>query len=117
MDNLRDHIGLRSYAQVDPLVEYNKEAYTYFEQMFRAVDSEICKGVFTYEASRPQASRTPRRHGPMPAMGRGGRAGRGSDAPAQPVHTVRRTQKKIGPNEPCPCGSGLKYKKCCGKGG
>ena len=117
MDNLRDHIGLRSYAQADPLVEYNKEAYNYFESMFREVDSEICKGVFTYEAKQPQVSRSVRQRAAMPSVagGRGRDRGRDRGDAPEPVHTIRRTQRKIKPNEPCPCGSGKKYKKCCGK--
>ena len=116
MDNLRDHIGLRGYAQVDPLVEYNKEAYRFFEDMFHTIDGDICKGVFTYEPTQPQvAAPARRRHMPAPA-GRGrGRARSRAAEGAPSVHTVRREAKKIKPNEPCPCGSGKKYKKCCGK--
>lgn len=115
MDNLRDHIGLRGYAQVDPLIEYNKEAYTFFEEMFHTIDSEICKGVFTYEPTQPRVA-APTRRRVMPA-----RMAASAPSPAQraqggpPVSTVRRKEKKVGVNDPCPCGSGKKFKKCCGK--
>jgi len=116
MDNLRDHIGLRSYAQVDPLIEYNKEAYAFFEEMFHSIDSEICKGAFTYEPTQPRPAvvirrRPAVRQAPSAAMNRSS----GSGDPIQPVAPVRRKAQKIGPNEPCPCGSGKKFKKCCGK--
>ena len=115
MDNLRDHIGLRGYAQVDPLIEYNKEAYNFFEEMFHGIDSEVCRGVFTYEPTQPRAVAPSRRRPmPIPAAARGHARARDGEA-VQPVQTVRRKTKKIKPNEPCPCGSGKKYKKCCGK--
>ncbi len=115
MDNLRDHIGLRGYAQVDPLIEYNKEAYNFFEEMFHGIDSEVCRGVFTYEPTQPRAVAPSRRRPmPIPAAARGRARARDGEA-VQPVQTVRRKTKKIKPNEPCPCGSGKKYKKCCGK--
>jgi len=115
MDNLRDHIGLRGYAQEDPLIEYNKEAYNFFEEMFHTIDSEVCRGVFTYEPTQPRAVAPARRRAmPAPVAARARARARDGEA-VQPVQTVRRATKKIKPNEPCPCGSGKKYKKCCGK--
>jgi preprotein translocase subunit SecA len=117
MDNLRDHIGLRGYAQADPLVEYNKEAFNFFESMFQTIDSEVCMGVFTYEPARPHAP-APRRR-PMPAAAAAsasaGEKARKQGSGGPPVQTVKRKSRKVKPNDPCPCGSGKKFKKCCGK--
>ncbi|MHB0912486.1 MAG: preprotein translocase subunit SecA [Armatimonadota bacterium] len=108
MDYLREGIGLRGYAQIDPLVAYKKEAFGMFEQMLENVQDEIVRMVYRVQLQReePQTQyRNLRMFGgdvPAPDQGSG---------PAQqaPVHVGG----KVGRNDLCPCGSGKKYKKCC----
>ncbi len=135
MDDLRSSIGLRSYAQKDPLVEYKKEAFRLFDQLMNDIDQDILGNIFrsatTLESfehfmSPPAAKQTLHHQtiDDMPSLAAGNDYGMVQEpkaAPAQqpPVEdiqiTFRREMPKTGPNEPCPCGSGKKYKKCCGK--
>ncbi|MCR4397996.1 MAG: preprotein translocase subunit SecA [Firmicutes bacterium] len=103
MDDLREGIGLRAYGQKDPLLEYQLEAHEMFEQMIQGIREDVVRLMFKIEVVRP-AEPARRAAGPLrPVPGAGA-----------PVTQVRRG-KKIGRNDPCPCGSGKKYKKCCGK--
>jgi preprotein translocase subunit SecA len=133
MEELRRSIGLRSYGQKDPLVEYKGEAYKYFEELMNNVRLQICTGLFR-SASNLQAfenmlallSRTARAVGPSdapagtPPSAPTAAAPGGDDAVGGapeirlPKITVRRETPKVGRNEPCPCGSGKKYKNCHG---
>jgi preprotein translocase subunit SecA len=130
MEELRRSIGLRSYGQKDPLVEYKGEAYKYFEELMNNVRLQICTGLFR-SASNLQAfenmlallSRTARAVGPADAPAAAPRAapaatvaetGAGAAEITLPKVTVRRDTPKVGRNEPCPCGSGKKYKNCHG---
>ncbi|MBK8857768.1 MAG: preprotein translocase subunit SecA [Opitutaceae bacterium] len=133
MEELRRSIGLRSYGQKDPLVEYKGEAYKYFEELMNNVRLQICTGLFR-SASNLQAfenmlallSRTARAVGPSDAPAPAARpapaaAAQMGDEPAAgepelklPKVTVRRETPKVGRNDPCPCGSGKKYKNCHG---
>jgi preprotein translocase subunit SecA len=108
MDHLRDGIGLRGYAQVDPLREYQREGYDMFMDLISRIEAESVGALFHLqvrphqeipEEARPQQQPMYFSHG------------NGSEA-AQPK---QRQNKKVGRNDPCPCGSGKKYKKCCGK--
>jgi len=112
LDHLKEGIGLRGYGQKDPLVEFKKEAFTLFEDMMARIDTETVRYLFLIQPARPedearQIERRQRRQqqelqyqtGPAQA-----------EAP-RPV----RTGAKIGRNDPCPCGSGKKYKKCHGR--
>jgi preprotein translocase subunit SecA len=130
MEELRRSIGLRSYGQKDPLVEYKGEAYKFFEELMNNVRLQICTGLFR-SASNIQAfenmlallSRTAKAVGPADApvapaprgLPAGGEA---AGAPAEEIQlpkvTVRRDTPKVGRNEPCPCGSGKKFKNCHG---
>jgi preprotein translocase subunit SecA len=141
MEELRRSIGLRSYGQKDPLVEYKGEAYKYFEELMNNVRLQICTGLFrsasnleSFENMLALLSRTARAVGPtdLPAPGAGGAAvaapqvsttmtGSGSvGAPVAeqeiqlPKVTIRRETPKVGRNDPCPCGSGKKFKNCHG---
>ncbi|MGE5543077.1 MAG: preprotein translocase subunit SecA, partial [Bacillota bacterium] len=110
MDDLREGIGLRAYGQKDPLLEYQMEAHDMFEQMVEGIRDEVVRLMFKVELVRedggPARAAGPRGAAPArPAITPGG-----GKAPTQV-----RTGKKIGRNDPCPCGSGKKYKKCCGK--
>ncbi len=133
MEELRRSIGLRSYGQKDPLVEYKGEAYKYFEELMNNVRLQICTGLFrsatnleSFENMLSILARSARTQGPenAPAAGPAGAlpAPGASEAPAgQPAEeiqlpkiTVRREAPKVGRNDPCPCGSGKKFKHCHG---
>ncbi|HEV2388481.1 MAG TPA: preprotein translocase subunit SecA [Candidatus Acidoferrales bacterium] len=113
LDHLKEGIGLRGYGQKDPLVEFKKEAFTLFEDMMNRLDTETVRFLFLMQPAKPQeqAERIERRQRrQQQEMQLSAGAGQEAEAP-RPV----RTGLKIGRNEPCPCGSGKKYKKCCGK--
>jgi len=111
MDQLREGIGLRGYAQRDPLREYQKEGYELFMAMHQRLRREGVEQLF-----RVQIQEEPPRPVQRPAarltLGRGAVPG---EEPEEGPRTVRREGGKIGRNQPCPCGSGKKYKKCCGR--
>ena len=132
MEDLRRSIGLRSYGQKDPLVEYKGEAYKYFEELMKNVRLQICTGLFrsasnleTFENMLALLSRTAHAVGPAEAPAPAPQAAP-VEAPAEggvataeqeiqlPKITVRREAPKVGRNEPCPCGSGKKFKNCHG---
>ncbi len=139
MDMLRSSIGLRAYAQKDPLVEYKQEAFRMFNELMREVDQEILSNIFrsattlaAFErmlasmpqrtihqsldqfASGPAAEEVPGQPEPLPeAQPEGGAEGQ---PPAPDIQiTFKRDLPKVGRNDNCPCGSGKKFKKCCGK--
>ncbi|MSU24163.1 MAG: preprotein translocase subunit SecA [Opitutus sp.] len=136
MEDLRKSIGLRSYGQKDPLVEYKGEAYRFFEELMNNVRLQICTGLFrsasnleSFENMLALLSRTARAVGPAdaPAPAAAPRletsmtvtsSGPGSADSAPEIQlpkiTVRRETPKVGRNEPCPCGSGKKFKNCHG---
>ena len=123
LDHLREGIGLRAYGQRNPLVEYKRESYVLFEDMWERIEDHVVKflyhaepvermehrrqGVTTTmshpEAQALKASHEQQEHAANTPVGQ----------PAGPA-TVRRQQPKVGRNDPCPCGSGKKYKKCHG---
>lgn len=115
MDHLKEGIGLRGYAQKDPLVEYKRESFGLFQEMLERVDTETLRYLFLMRPVQEEVSeeerefqrRRRRQQAELQFMG-GGDA-----APARPQPVVR-SGRKIGRNEPCPCGSGKKYKKCHG---
>jgi len=105
MDSLREGIGLRGYGQVDPLVEYKKEAYASFEKLIGAIEGEVARRIFRVQvAAPPLASRQIQTNiDTQDQMG----------LKSQPViKPVVSGKKKIGRNDPCWCGSGKKWKKC-----
>ena len=141
MEELRRSIGLRSYGQKDPLVEYKGEAYKYFEELMDNVRLQICTGLFrsasnleSFENMLALLSRTALTVGPATAPAPAKPAALPPpqftttvtssgpvDAPAPaepeiqlPKITIRRETPKVGRNEPCPCGSGKKFKNCHG---
>ncbi len=103
MTELRQGIGLRAYGQTDPVVEYKREGYDMFEQMIAAIQEETVRRLFTV---RLKTNEEIRRERVAKITGESG----SGDAPAQ-RQPVKKTVK-IGRNDPCPCGSGLKWKKC-----
>ncbi|HHQ48052.1 MAG TPA: preprotein translocase subunit SecA, partial [Acidobacteria bacterium] len=123
LDHLREGIGLRAYGQRDPLVEYKRESYVLFEEMWERIEDHVI--AFLFHAEPVEEMPVKRRHRqttlshPKAAAMERSRAQQEQVAnnPVGPVKptTVRRTQPKIGRNDPCPCGSGKKYKNCCGR--
>ena len=141
LDHLKEGIGLRSYGQRDPLVEYKRESYDLFQAMKDRVEEEIVRYLWWLRPilTEPPATRrpAPRRSSPLILSGGGDEpapafagaaparrsplaAGGSARQPSRvggddaPVKTVRRDEPKVGRNDPCPCGSGKKYKKCHG---
>ena len=99
MDQLRNGISLRAYGQRDPLVEYKFEAFNAFESMVYSIKEDVVRYILRVKVvQQPQERQT--------------FVNQGEEAEKKPV----RVGKKIGRNQPCPCGSGKKYKNCCGKG-
>lgn len=112
MQDLREGISLRNLAQKDPLVEYKNEGFRLFDSMLKSIDENVVNRFFKVRIVRRD---TPLRV-PLQAKkdevksltdSRPGQVGKPS--------TVKRSSKKVGRNDPCPCGSGKKYKRCCGK--
>ena len=122
MDHLKEGIGLRGYAQKNPLQEYKKEGFVLFEDMIGRIHEETVQKLFSVQVSREEdldrleARRRQQQQQQLQMMSTGG-AGIAAGGPApmarQPV-TQRRDGDKVGRNDPCPCGSGKKYKKCHG---
>jgi preprotein translocase subunit SecA len=103
MQELRQGIGLRAYGQSDPVVEYKREGYDMFEEMISAIQEETLRRLFTV---RIKTNEEPKRERVAKVTGESG----GSDQTVK-KQPVKKTVK-IGRNDPCPCGSGLKWKKC-----
>ena len=104
MDDLKQGIGLRAYGQHDPVVAYKEEGYQMFEAMVQAIREETVRRMFLVQLRPTQEVKRER-----VAKETGTGAAVNAQVKKQPV----RKEKKAGPNDPCPCGSGLKYKKCC----
>jgi preprotein translocase subunit SecA len=132
LDGVRAGIGLRAYGQKDPLIEYKTEAYDLFIKMLDSIDEEVISLVFhgrwtrpaeerapagpRYRAFKPEAAAPPPPppvQGEMPARAPRRQAGPRRRAPRGPKPVAGPV--KVGRNDPCPCGSGKKYKKCCGR--
>jgi preprotein translocase subunit SecA len=107
MDHLKEGIGLRGYGQHDPLVEYKREGFDMFAAMMGRIKGDALDRLFHVQAVR-EAPPPPQPAAPLPRM----TLNRGEE-PVAPK-TVHRDQEKVGRNDPCPCGSGKKYKKCHG---
>ncbi len=119
LDHLKQGIGLVGYGQKDPLVEYKKQSFDMFQEMLDRIDTSTIRSLFNLQvvAEEPPEAlrqrRLPRRSTQMTFTGPNqGAAAAGEEAGK--VKTVVRDQPKVGRNEPCPCGSGKKYKKCHG---
>jgi len=118
IDHLKQGIGLVGYGQKDPLVEYKKESFDLFQTMLDRIDQNTIRSLFNLQivTEQPpealQQRRAPRRSALSFTGPNQGAAAAGEEAGK--VKTVTRDQPKVGRNELCPCGSGKKYKKCCG---
>ncbi|TRZ95379.1 preprotein translocase subunit SecA [bacterium] len=128
MDSLREGIGLRAYGQRDPLVEYKREAFDMFSQMVSSIEEDAVEAVFKLQPVKPEKFRgvfssvsqellhpeTTQFESPKQQVSESGEddstiVSRVSHDPIQVSHS------KVGRNQPCPCGSGKKFKKCCGR--
>ncbi len=109
MDHIKEGIGFRGYAQKNPLTEYKKEGFDAFAAMIGRIREEITSYIFKIQVAKEEAIAgiAPKRQRVFEHRGQGGNGG---EAPSQ----AKRDGKKVGRNDPCPCGSGKKYKKCCG---
>ena len=99
MDQLRNGISLRAYGQKDPLIEYKFEAYDAFQSMIYSIKEDVVRYIFRVKMVQQREERKTFEN-------------QGDEVERKPI----RVEKKVGRNDPCPCGSGKKYKKCCGKG-
>jgi preprotein translocase subunit SecA len=133
MDSLRYSINLRSYGQRDPLIEYKAEAFKIFDELMVNVKTEICHNIFRSASSMlafenflknvPQQTlhQAASAFGGTSTASSGGAQARASDVVSEAAAAVAekakpvRTGPKVGRNDPCPCGSGKKYKHCCGR--
>jgi len=136
MDSLRDSIGLRAYGQRDPLVEYQSEAFKVFEELMVNIKTEICHNIFRSASSmlafdkflKNMPQKTIHQEESSFGSGKAAPPAAGKNpsdvvteatdaAAAKAKSKPVRTGPKVGRNDPCPCGSGKKYKHCCGKNG
>ncbi len=133
MDSLRYSIGLRGYGQRDPLIEYKAEAFKIFDELMVSVKTEICHNIFRSASSMmafenflknvPQQTlhQAASAFGGTSTASSGGAQAKASDVVSEAAAAVAekakpvRTGPKVGRNDPCPCGSGKKYKHCCGR--
>jgi preprotein translocase subunit SecA len=133
MDSLRYSIGLRAHGQRDPLIEYKAEAYKLFDELMVNIKSEICHNIFRSASSMMAFENflrsAPKQtlHQDSSAFSSGGVSGaaapaqnKASDVVSEAAEAMEkskpvRTGPKVGRNDPCPCGSGKKYKQCCGR--
>jgi preprotein translocase subunit SecA len=128
MDKLREGIGLRAYGHKDPLIEYKNEAFNYFNLMVSGIEEEALEMIFKLQPAKPERFRgvfsarqemvhpeaaSPQKQEPseIPESNPAGR----TDTARPRVDPVVSDHPKVGRNDPCPRGSGMKYKKCCGK--
>ncbi len=109
MDSLRDGIGLRGYAQRDPLIEYQQEAFSMFERLITSIEQSVVKKIFRISPVSRPVSVTPRN---MVLEKKDLVTGDKTVARKSKTTSNNSTNAKIGRNDPCPCGSGLKWKKC-----
>ncbi|MDD2604540.1 MAG: preprotein translocase subunit SecA [Desulfobacterales bacterium] len=108
MDHLKEGIGLRGYAQQNPLMIYKKEGFEAFQDMIERISEETLRILFRVELAEPEQTVAMHRPKPQEMQFSGG-----GEAPRR--QPTQRKNAKVGRNDPCPCGSGKKYKKCCGR--
>ena len=109
MDHLKEGIGLRGYAQQNPLIVYKKEGFDLFQDLIERIKEETLAILFRIQLAEPQSLQQMQKSQDQELI-----YSSGEDAPVK-KQPVRREEKKVGRNDPCPCGSGKKYKKCCGR--
>jgi len=109
MDHLKEGIGLRGYAQQNPLIIYKKEGFEMFQEMISRVQEETLSILYRIQLAEPEDLKELHKPEEPPMVFSGG------DTAATKRKPATRSAKKVGRNAPCPCGSGKKYKKCCGQ--
>jgi preprotein translocase subunit SecA len=118
IDHLKQGIGLVGYGQKDPLVEYKKESFDMFQAMLDRIDTSTIRTLFNLQVvseQQPEQLQQRRQRRPTSMTFTGPNQGAtAAGEEAARTKTVTRDQPKVGRNETCPCGSGRKYKKCCG---
>ena len=107
MDHLREGIGLRGYGQKDPVREYQREGYAMFMEMISRIKMDTLEKLCLVRIQKEEEVEEIRQKQKQDYI-----LSRGENTPAN--QTIKRESKKVGRNDPCPCGSGKKYKKCCG---
>ena len=110
MDHLKEGIGLRGYAQKNPLTEYKKEGFDLFSNMMARIKEESTEYLFKVQVNNELEMEDEFVSKPQNVVEHRGN----SNLLEKPV-TIRRDEDKVGRNDPCPCGSGKKYKRCHGK--
>ncbi len=109
MDQLRSGVSMRAYGQRDPAVEYKFEGFAMFEEMIKNIQEDSVKMLLRVRINREQGAPKREKVAEPTTASHGGEE-------EQPKKPVQRSSAKVGRNDPCPCGSGKKYKKCCGAG-
>ncbi len=116
LDELKQGIGLRAYGQKDPLMEYHFEAYNMFQDMINSIKEEVVKFIYKVQLKKEEEKRT---QSPFRGVAFADKIEAKKPFSHSNNKEIKKTKntgkKKIGRNDPCPCGSGLKYKHCCGK--
>jgi preprotein translocase subunit SecA len=113
MDHLKEGIGLRGYGQKNPLQEYQKEGFDMFEEMAHRIQEDVVQKLFTVEIARESVHQELELRQARPQRVVLSHGAENLDAGR--TAPVRREGQKVGRNDPCPCGSGKKYKRCHGK--
>ena len=109
MDHLRQSVGLRGYAQKQPIQEYKRESFELFESMLGNVREQTMRTLYTVQVEQQE---TEAKQAPVQQQIN---YSHGEEEEVEPQQTVKRDTAKVGRNDPCPCGSGKKYKQCHGK--
>ena len=122
MDHLKESIYLRAFAEKDPKVEYKHEGFKMFNEMLAATDDKVAGTIFKVRIAPDTKTRnvwnvSAAKHDEVNQFAMSERQRAAATAPQgeQKVKQIKLDQPKVGRNQPCPCGSGKKYKKCCGK--
>ena len=114
LDRLKEGIGLRGYGQRNPLVEYKRESFEMYQEVHERICGEVVRYAFQLEPMS-QEERQAQLAQQQAETKRVQRVAAAAGGPSSATETVVRQKKKVGRNSPCPCGSGRKYKKCCGR--
>jgi preprotein translocase subunit SecA len=116
MDHLKEGIGLRAYGQRDPLVEYKRESFDMFSQMKERIENDAVRFLFRLEpmTQEEREKEAERRRKEQEQIFRAASRSKEGVTARGGIQTVQRKQGKVGRNDPCPCGSGKKFKKCHG---
>ena len=111
IDHLKEGIGLRGYGQKDPKQEYKKEAYNFFMELIIRIREEVVERIYWVQVEHPDAVEEIEEEQQQRSKKLIFNLSNEAELPHEPA----KSQKVAGRNDPCPCGSGKKYKKCCGK--